>query len=117
MMNKTLLSAASKASLQCTVARRQSSVTRAAFSRFSKSSTGGAFAALSFSVVSSNATFALCEAKDKGLLKKDKDGNTDWSRSITQVTEADFWDEVAKVAGEKVRDRECAVDEVSLDDA
>jgi hypothetical protein len=106
MMNKTLLRAASKAALQSTVARQRSSVTRASFSRFSKSA--GGFAALTFSVVSSNATVALCEAQDKGFLKKDKDGNTDWSKSISQVTEADFWDELAKVAGEKVRAIECA---------
>lgn len=50
------------------------------------------------------ATF--CESddslKDK-LLRKDKDGNIQWAKSIEQVTKGPFWDEVAAMTGNKVR--------------
>ncbi|CAB9500298.1 FUN14 domain-containing protein 2 [Seminavis robusta] len=107
MMHKTLLSAATKATLQgSVVARRQLSVSKTALSRFSASSPG--LTALAFSLVSSSAGIAaLCEGKDKGffesIAQKDKDGNTDWMKSVTQVADSDFWDKVAKASGEKIQ--------------
>jgi hypothetical protein len=49
----------------------------------------------------------FCEDKGKGffesIAKKDDNGNTDWAKSVTQVTEAEFWDKIASASGEKVR--------------
>jgi hypothetical protein len=49
---------------------------------------------------------ALCEDK-KGildtLLSKNKDGQIDWSKSVTQFAQTPFWDDIAKTAGHQVR--------------
>ena len=51
----------------------------------------------------------LCEDNDDNksfldkIVKKDSDGNTDWAKSASQITDAEFWDTIATVSGEKVR--------------
>jgi hypothetical protein len=49
---------------------------------------------------------ALCEDK-KGILDtvlpKDKDGNIEWSKGVTQFAQTPFWDDLAKAAGQQVR--------------
>lgn len=51
-------------------------------------------------------TTALCEKKEEGLLdkiaQKDKDGNIDFAKTLSQVTDTDFWDKIAAASGDKV---------------
>ena len=60
-------------------------------------------------VVPARSSVALCEGQgDKGffekIAQKDKDGNTDWAKTVTQITEGQFWDKLAEASGEKVCD-------------
>jgi hypothetical protein len=62
-------------------------------------------------MVSSPATFALCESSNDDntpgildtLFPKDEDGKVYWDKASKQVTEAVFWDKLAKATGQKVR--------------
>ena len=66
----------------------------------------GVLLGVASSLILPGSTVALCESKDNGFLesitKKDKDGNTDWAGTASQVTSSDFWDKVAAASGEKV---------------
>ena len=42
-------------------------------------------------------------ARCEGGLPKDSNGNIEWSKIPSSITEAGFWDDVAKSAGESVR--------------
>ena len=58
----------------------------------------------SFLWLPSGMMVTLCEDKsflDK-IVKKDAEGNTDWAKSASQITEADFWDKIATASGDKV---------------
>ena len=44
----------------------------------------------------------LCEKKKGEILAKDADGNVDWTTTLSRVPSAEFWDDVATVAGSRV---------------
>jgi hypothetical protein len=48
-------------------------------------------------------SIALCEKASPDLFSKDSQGNIDWGKTLARVPEPAFWDDVAKVAGVKVR--------------
>ena len=62
------------------------------------------------SAVGTSTAPALCQEK-KGIidtvLPKDKDGNIEWGKSVSQVSESAFWDDLATAAGHKVRIWHC----------
>lgn len=45
----------------------------------------------------------LCEAPKENLLPKDKNGNVEWSRIPSHLTDSAFWDTLAKSTGSSVR--------------
>lgn len=60
-------------------------------------------------VSSPAAAVALCESSDENtpgifdtLFPKDRDGGICWDKTTNQVTEAIFWDKLAKATGQKV---------------
>lgn len=55
------------------------------------------------SMVSTLPSIALCEKASPALFSKDSQGNIDWGKTLSRVPESAFWDDVAKVAGVKVR--------------
>lgn len=46
----------------------------------------------------------LCEAPKENLLPKDKNGNVEWSRIPSHLTDSAFWDTLAKSTGSSIQD-------------
>lgn len=109
MSNAFRVLRASQASLQGkAMLQQQVRLASTAITRFSGSSgqKKSIFVGIATSLLIPSASVALCQGKDDGffdaIVKKDRDGNTDWAGSIGQVTEGDFWDKVATASGDKV---------------
>lgn len=46
---------------------------------------------------------ALCEDNNKReLVKRDAAGNIDWGKTLSQIPQGEFWDDVARAAGANV---------------
>lgn len=79
----------------------------AGFTSFSRSHVALSLVAATFAGRGHLCSATLCEGTDsrsflEQITKKDKDGKTDWTETMTQVTGSDFWDKVATASGEKV---------------
>ena len=76
---------------------QQARLSSTAIARFSAGQKSNILVGIASSLLVPTASVALCEDKDKGFLdgivKKDKDGNIDFTA---------FWDEIAKASGDKV---------------
>lgn len=72
------------------------------FSRVLTASRGRGMALLA--ATAPTAAVTLCEKKAE-ILSKDSQGNIDWSKTFSRIPETEFWDDVAKVAGENVSGR------------